>query len=102
MTAVSGVGQQSALQEGIDYLSLIANEFPGKVAYVDAQQRYQFINKQYEDWYQVPAMQIIGKTIKDLMGEAIYQGIQGYIELALSGQRVSYEFTGAFEDGEHT
>ena len=69
------------------------------MAYVDAQQRYQFINKQYENWYQVPAPQIIGKTVKELMGEAGYQSIQEYIDLALSGQRVSYEFTGSFEDG---
>ncbi|MCG8362492.1 MAG: PAS domain-containing protein [Pseudanabaenales cyanobacterium] len=90
---------QAALYERNDQLRLIADAFPGKVAYVDAQQRYQFINKQYEDWYQVPAEQIIGKTVNDLMGKSSYQSIQNYIEAALAGQRVNYEFTGAFEDG---
>ena len=90
---------QADLDERNEQLRLIANAFPGKVAYVDAQQRYQFINQQYEAWYQVPAEQIIGKTVKDLMGESIYQSIQDYIAAALSGQQIGYEFTGAFEDG---
>ena len=47
--------------------------------------------KTYEDWHSRPRTEIIGNHIKETMGEVNYQQIKQYVELALSGQTVSYE-----------
>ncbi len=91
---------QATLQERTELLQIVTNEIQAKVSYVDAQQRYQFINRQYQDWYETPIEQLLGKTVKELMGESDYQKIQASIESVLAGERVDYEFTGSFNDGE--
>ena len=67
---------------------------------MDAQQRYQFVNKQYGEWSKVPVEEILGQTVQEFMGGAGYGEIQEYVETALSGLTVSYKFNWRFADGQ--
>ena len=73
---------------------------PGKFSYLDPNLRYQYVSQEYEEWYQKPKEEIIGKTVEDLMGKGAAQQLQEHLETVLTGQAVHYEFTKLFADGE--
>ncbi len=55
-------------------------------AIVDANQRYRFANRTYEVWFSCSRDEILGKSVRELLGEAAYQVAQPHINRALSGQ----------------
>ncbi|MCG8362493.1 MAG: PAS domain S-box protein [Pseudanabaenales cyanobacterium] len=91
---------EANLHNKIREIQLLADALPGKAAYVDAQQRYQFVNRQYGEWSRATVEEILGQTVKEFMGPSGYRKIQDYVEAALSGQTVSYKFNWQFADGQ--
>ncbi|YAG05120.1 histidine kinase [Nostoc sp. DSM 114167] len=90
---------EAALRQREDELRLITNAVPVKISYVDSEQRYRFNNKEYEDWYELPASEISGKHIREILGESVYQSILPYVEAVLSGEQVTYETQLPNKDG---
>jgi two-component system, cell cycle sensor histidine kinase and response regulator CckA len=83
--------QEQELKESREIVHLIADGLPMLVAYVDSDQRHRFVNREYENWFQVPPSEIQGKTIREFLGGAIYAGIRDKVEAALRGEPVTYE-----------
>lgn len=90
-TEASPQKSPKALRESETLIRLIADALPIRIAYLDPQQCYLFVNKRYEEWFGLAATAIVGKTIEDIMGTPVYQKIRGYIETVLSGKEVIYE-----------
>ncbi|GAB1544523.1 hypothetical protein NUACC21_71990 [Scytonema sp. NUACC21] len=78
---------------------LITDAVPALISYVDAQQRYRFNNKGYEEWHGISASDINGKHIKEVVGESVYESIRPYVEAVLSGEHVTYETKLPYQDG---
>lgn len=93
--------QQAALRESQeiletlhqreDELRLITNSVPVLISYVDAEQRYRFNNKGYEDLFGLPASETYGKHIKEVLGESVYQSILPYVERVIAGEQITFE-----------
>ena len=90
---------EDALREGKEFLRKITDGLPVLIAYVDPQERYRFVNKEYEKWFEKPSEQIIGKSVLEIVGEANYKIIKEHINNALSGKFVQYEDTLMLSDG---
>ncbi|WP_338422972.1 PAS domain S-box protein [Anabaena sphaerica] len=90
---------EESLQKQEEQLRLITNSLPAKISYVDAQQRYRFNNKKYEEWFGIPTSEIYGKHLEEFLGKSIYQTISPYVETALSGKEVTYETQIFHQDG---
>ncbi len=71
-------------------LRLITDALPVLIAYIDAQQRYRFNNRTYEQWFGVSPQSLHGSTVRDLLGAEMYERIRPYIERALAGEQVQY------------
>jgi PAS domain S-box-containing protein len=72
-------------------LRVITDALPVCITYVDANQRYRFANRTYEEWFHRSPGEILGKHICENLGEASYQVVQPYINQALAGQIITYE-----------
>ncbi|MEG4115074.1 MULTISPECIES: AAA family ATPase [unclassified Microcoleus] len=72
-------------------LRLITDALPALVSYVDANQRYQFINRTYEVWFNRSQDEILGKYVHELLGQTVYQIVEPYINQAFEGQTVTLE-----------
>jgi PAS domain S-box-containing protein len=72
-------------------LRLITDALPALICYVDINQRYQFVNRTYEVWFKRSRDEILGKTIRELLGEEAYQIAAPHINRALEGQISTYE-----------
>ncbi|WP_414517023.1 AAA family ATPase [Nostoc sp. PCC 9305] len=82
---------QAELREREQELRVITDALPVCITYIDADQRYRFANRTYEEWFHRSRGEILGKHICDNLGEAAYQVVQPYINQALAGQITTYE-----------
>ncbi|MEH2234786.1 AAA family ATPase [Nostoc sp.] len=82
---------EAALREREQELRLITDALPALISYVDANQRYRFVNRTYEVWFNLSRDKILGKSVHDLMGETIYQRFERYINQVFEGQTVTLE-----------
>ncbi|MCH7794840.1 MAG: PAS domain S-box protein [Proteobacteria bacterium] len=82
---------EDALRESEEYLRLITDNVPAVIAYVDANQRYGFINKRYEEWFGISPDEAYGRRISDVVGEAAYDIVKENLANALSGERIALE-----------
>jgi PAS domain S-box-containing protein len=88
---------EEALYDSVARIRLIADHLPALIAYVDDQQIYRFANKRFEEWYVTG--DIGGKHLREIAGVASYEGIQQYVETALAGTPVSFEYSRTYPDG---
>jgi PAS domain S-box-containing protein len=90
---------EAALRRSEEQLRLTTNALPVLICSVDADQRYVFNNRPYEDWYQMPLADFKGRSLKEVMGDAYYAQAQAHIEAALAGHEVSFEAEMTTPDG---
>lgn len=91
---------EASVRNAQSQVRLLMDAFPGKVSYVDAQCRYQLASKRYQEWSLTAIADIVGKPVREFMSPQQYQAIAPYVEFALSGQSVQYEFDATFNDGQ--
>lgn len=72
-------------------LSLITDNLPGLVARLDRDLRYRFVNATYEKWFGHPIQDILGRTMREIVGPEAAKKAEPRARLALSGQRVDFE-----------
>ncbi|MGP1385206.1 MAG: PAS domain S-box protein [Thainema sp.] len=81
-------------------LKLIADAVPPQISFVDRDERYQFVNRRYEERFGYPAEEICGKTVRQVLGEDAYQRVSPYIQQVLTtGQPVAFENTMRYANG---
>ncbi|HBL58500.1 MAG TPA: hypothetical protein DDZ80_08275 [Cyanobacteria bacterium UBA8803] len=72
-------------------LRLITDALPVCIAYIDANQQYRFVNHTYEIWCCCSRDEILGKSIREFIGNAMYLMTEPYINQALAGQTTTFE-----------
>jgi PAS domain S-box-containing protein len=82
---------EAALRERAQELRLIADALPALIAYVDADRCYRFVNRTYEVWFNCSRDEILGKSVREFLGETAYQVIEPYIDQVFEGQTVTLE-----------
>ena len=76
---------ESILRSGEEQLRLIADALPALVSSVDAFGRYVFINKACETWFGRPRAALLGRAVREVIGEETYRALKPHIEAALAG-----------------
>ncbi|BAY73374.1 serine/threonine protein kinase and signal transduction histidine kinase with GAF and PAS/PAC sensor (plasmid) [Trichormus variabilis NIES-23] len=82
---------EAELRDREQELRVITDALPVCITYVDANQRYRFANRTYEEWFHRSQGEILGKHIRENLDETSYQVVQPYINQALAGQITTYE-----------
>jgi PAS domain S-box-containing protein len=82
---------EQALRQSENQLRLITDNMPAQISFVDSKQNFRFVNKPVEEWFGQPGEQIVGKHIKETLGEKLYTTMESYIARALAGEEVIYE-----------
>jgi PAS domain S-box-containing protein len=81
-----------ALRRSEENLRLITDSVPALIGYFDHQEIYRYANKGYADWFGYPKEEVLGRSIRDVVGDEVYTDISRHVHAALKGQRVSYEY----------
>jgi PAS domain S-box-containing protein len=72
-------------------LQAVADCVPVLLAYVDARQHYRYVNRRDREWFGRPPEAIVGRHVRDVIGDAEYEVVRPHIEAALAGQHVTFE-----------
>lgn len=89
----------AALQRSEQRLRLITDTIPALIAYFDHGQIYRYANKGYADWFGRDSAQMSGRHISQALGSKFYAAVQRYVEEALTGKQLSYEYSMEKDDG---
>ena len=83
----------SPTQPAPDYSAIalaVVDHIPGMVAYWDASERCRFVNAAYREWFGKTRPQLIGTTLKELLGP-LYELNLPYIRAVQAGQKQVFE-----------
>lgn len=82
---------EEALRDGERRIRLITDAMPALISYVDADERYQFVNEPYSRWVGLPEHRIVGHRMSEVLTPEFYGRRRDYILRALSGEAVTFE-----------
>ena len=85
---------EEALRDSEQRMRLIADSMPAVVAYIDREERYRFANSMLAQRVGMDTGRLIGRTIREVRGEAIYATIADPVARALRGEHVTFEGPG--------
>ena len=89
ITALKEAESRRAKVEG--QLRAITDNLPVAITYLDAEQRYRFVNRTGLEWLGRPAEDVLGQRIGDILRPIAYARRRGHIEAGLTGKRVTFE-----------
>ncbi|WP_245259588.1 PAS domain-containing protein [Methylobacterium sp. 10] len=81
-------------------LRLITDALPVLISFIGADHVYRFANRAYDDWFSMPAAEIVGRDVRDLLGPDAYAARKPHMDRALAGEAVTFELDWPRRDGE--
>ena len=88
------------LQRSEQDFRLLADNVPALFSYLDAEQRYRYVNPRCAAIFARDRADMIGRRQQDVLSPQLYQTIQPQVEKALSGVEVHFEMAIPRDDGE--
>jgi diguanylate cyclase (GGDEF)-like protein/PAS domain S-box-containing protein len=87
---------EQALVESQAQLHTIADNVPAVIARIDMSERYTYVNRFVEQVSGETPAGIIGKTMKEVRGELLYDRLRSYIKRAYAGESVMFEYEASY------
>lgn len=72
-------------------LRLVTGALPALISYVGADYRYRFVNACYAEWFGRPSEEIVGQTLRQVLGDTAFAVVEPHIDAALAGHRTTFE-----------
>lgn len=91
---------EESLRESASELRLLVDNVPAMILYVDLNQRCIFSNLRYATFFGHTADTLVGKHLREIIGEAGYPALVQHFEDALAGHQVTYEREVPIANGE--
>ncbi|WP_044002170.1 PAS domain-containing protein [Hymenobacter swuensis] len=93
------VRAQRASAAAAHQLRLLTDALPVLIGYLDQQERYQFANHAYQAWFDQEPETLLGRPVREVIGEQAYAGVQHYIKRALAGEQLSFTACMPYREG---
>lgn len=88
-----------ALRQNQERLSLIANELPAGIAYLDQDEIFRYTNTRFAEAYQLSPEKMIGLTARDVLSPKTADAVTPFFNLARMGEAVDFDLTIDLPDG---
>jgi len=82
---------QVVLAQSEKRIRTIADNMPALIDYIDTEQRYRFCNSAYLPMTGMSPASMIGRSVSEVFGPAIYASVAANMAEALCGKRVTFE-----------
>jgi len=91
---------EQALRDSAETLRLFADNVPAMTVAWDEHFRCRFANKVFSEFFGVAVEDMLGKHVREIIGEEVYRETEGYFLQALQGRQVTYQTTRKFQNSE--
>lgn len=81
----------AAVRQSERELRLITDHLPTLLSYIDTEGRFLRVNRTYEEWTGLTAAQIVGHTIRELLGDVYWEQSASARGVAHLGETVTFE-----------
>jgi diguanylate cyclase (GGDEF)-like protein/PAS domain S-box-containing protein len=95
------IAAEQALQSNQRRLRAITDNLPAFVIHVDRDEKYTFANAYTGKILDIDVATMIGRHVRDVMGEKIYASVKPYMDTAFSGVTVTFEIERDFQGRHH-
>lgn len=72
-------------------LRAVTDNIPALISHIDSQERYTFVNTHGSQFFGTDPDDMIGQTVREVRGEALYSELKQHIAAVLAGRRVTFE-----------
>jgi diguanylate cyclase (GGDEF)-like protein/PAS domain S-box-containing protein len=96
---------EASLRESEHRLRMITDNTPALIGYVDSDLRYRYANGTYFEWFERKPEGMLGRSMQEVLGPAVYAVREPYVREALAGREASFELppgASGFERHVHT
>jgi diguanylate cyclase (GGDEF)-like protein/PAS domain S-box-containing protein len=96
---------ESSLRESEHRLRMITDNTPALIGYIDSNLRYRYANATYFDWFGRRPEEMLGRDMRELLGEAAYAVREPHVREALAGREANFDVppaTSGFNRHAHT
>jgi PAS domain S-box-containing protein len=90
---------ENTRRESDQRMRLVTDAVPVLISFVDADRRYQFNNRRYEEWFGHSRDAIRGRHMREVLGEAAFERLRPHVEAALGGRAVEFEAEVPYREG---
>lgn len=91
---------EQALAESQQRLRAVTDNIPAIIAHIDSNERYLFANAYIGQFVGVDPESVIGRTMREVRGDASYEQVKDHIAEVLQGKHVNFEGEGE-ANGKH-
>ncbi len=88
------------LKAAEDFMRLIADSIPGRIAYWGQDMRCRFVNRGYGKWFGLEETDILGKSVMELQGAEYFERMKHRVLGALAGEVQDFEREEFSQQGE--
>jgi diguanylate cyclase (GGDEF)-like protein/PAS domain S-box-containing protein len=93
---------QQRLADNERFLREITDALPVRIAYLDSERRYRFVNRLHCERFGLPREAILGRTRNELLAGASSAAVDRHVSLVLEGQPQVFEFDEWVGGQQHT
>ena len=94
------IQSQQKIKREEKQLRLIADALPVYIAYIKSDRTFGYVNKAYEHFFGKNKEEILGKPVKEIIGERLYQKQEELIDRCFKGETIKFERKREFDDRE--
>ena len=92
---------EQALADSERRLRTITDNVPAVIAHIDAQERYTFVNGYVREVAGQDPDDMVGRTVEEVRGHALYSMLKPHIEHALAGRSSTFEYEADYGGRHH-
>ncbi|PSR53534.1 PAS domain-containing sensor histidine kinase [Adhaeribacter arboris] len=92
------IKSRKAAEASAHQLRLVTDALPVLVGYLDKEEKYRFANQAYKDWFLQNPEELLGRPVREVVGEKAYQTVKDKIIRALQGERLTFEAKMPYRD----
>ncbi|WP_342619810.1 PAS domain S-box protein [Rhodoferax sp. GW822-FHT02A01] len=82
---------QARLEASERQLRAVTDNLPVLIAYVDTEERLQFLNATFKDWLGIDLQWATGRSIHEVLGDVRYEKRRDALRKALAGERIEFD-----------
>lgn len=80
-----------------DFSISVLEMIPSPIAYINNNNRYEYVNKAFLDWHKVGKSDVIGKKVDEFLPSTVYELVREKMQVAMSGKAGKYELELPYE-----
>ena len=90
---------ERAVRAAEGQLRLITDAVPALISYVGPDRRYRLVNRAYETWFNTSRERVVGRHMRDVLGDQAWAVIGPRIDRAFAGEACDFEVEAPYRAG---